>query len=40
MAFAQMDLGLAQAKAIIFMLAVAAITLTQLYFNKKREVEM
>jgi raffinose/stachyose/melibiose transport system permease protein len=39
-AFAQTDLGLAQAKAIIFMLAVAAITLTQLYFNKKREVEL
>jgi raffinose/stachyose/melibiose transport system permease protein len=39
-AFAQADLGLAQAKAIIFMLAVAAITLTQLYFNKRKEVEL
>lgn len=39
-AFTRNELGLAQAKAVIFLLVVAAITLTQLYFNKKREVEM
>ncbi len=32
--------GLAQAKAVIFLISVAAITLTQIYFSKKREVEM
>ena len=30
----------AQAKAIIFFLIVAIISLTQVYFNKKKEVEM
>ncbi len=39
-AFTKNLLGQAQARALIFMLAVAAITLTQLYFNKKREVEL
>ena len=39
-AFTYNKLGLAQAKAVIFLLAVASITLTQLYFSKKREVEM
>lgn len=39
-AFTNNELGLAQAKAVIFLIIVAAITLTQLYFNKKREVEM
>lgn len=39
-AFTQNRLGLAQAKAVIFMIVVAIITLTQLYLSKKREVEM
>lgn len=39
-AFTQNQLGLAQAKAVIFMIIVAIITLTQLYLSKKREVEM
>lgn len=39
-AFTNNELGLAQAKAVIFLVIVALITLTQLYFNKKREVEM
>lgn len=32
--------GIAQAKAVIFLITVAAITLTQIYYSKKREVEM
>ena len=39
-AFKYNELGLAQAKAVIFLVTVAAIGLTQLYFSKKREVEM
>lgn len=39
-AFTQNRLGLAQAKAVIFMIVVAGITLTQLYLGKKREVEL
>ncbi|WIF94913.1 carbohydrate ABC transporter permease [Caminicella sporogenes] len=39
-AFSFNKLGLAQAKAVIFLLTVAVITLTQLYYSKKREVEM
>jgi len=39
-AFSQNQLGLAQAKAVIFLLAVAVISLTQLAASKKREVEM
>lgn len=39
-AFTRNQLGLAQAKAVIFLIIVAAITLTQLYVSKKREVEM
>lgn len=39
-AFTQNKLGLAQAKAVIFMAIVAFITLMQLYLSKKREVEM
>lgn len=39
-AFTQNRLGLAQAKSVIFMIIVALITLTQLNFSKKREVEM
>jgi len=39
-AFKFNNFGLAQAKAVIFLITIAAITLTQLYFSKKREVEM
>ena len=39
-AFVFDNFGLAQAKAIIFLIAVAVITLTQIYYSKKREVEM
>lgn len=39
-AFTQNRLGLAQAKSVVFMIIVALITLTQLNFSKKREVEM
>lgn len=39
-AFSLNKLGLAQAKAVIFTIIIAAITLTQLYISKKREVEM
>lgn len=39
-AFSFNEFGLAQAKAVVFLIAVAVITLTQLYYSKKREVEM
>ncbi len=39
-AFSRNQLGYAQAKAVIFLLAVAAITLTQIYLTKSREVEL
>ncbi|MDY0409124.1 carbohydrate ABC transporter permease [Virgibacillus soli] len=39
-AFTQNTMAYAQAKAVIFFLLVAAISLTQVYYNKKREVEM
>ncbi|KXG78104.1 carbohydrate ABC transporter permease [Thermotalea metallivorans] len=39
-AFTFNKLGLAQAKAVIFLITVAVITLTQLSYSKKREVEM
>lgn len=39
-AFARNLLGYAQAKAVIFLLAVSLITMTQIYYTKKREVEM
>jgi raffinose/stachyose/melibiose transport system permease protein len=38
--FGSGNYGLGQAKAIVFFLIVAAITLTQVYITKKREVEM
>jgi len=34
------DMGVAQAKAVIFLIIVGIITLTQVYFTKKGEVEM
>lgn len=39
-AFTYNKFGLAQAKAVIFLVTIALISLTQLYFSKKREVEM
>lgn len=39
-AFQQNQMALAQSKAIIFFVIVAVISLTQVYYNKKREVEM
>jgi raffinose/stachyose/melibiose transport system permease protein len=37
--FTNNNLGLGSAKAIIFFVVVAAITVTQVYLTKKREVE-
>ncbi|UOR11582.1 carbohydrate ABC transporter permease [Halobacillus amylolyticus] len=39
-AFSDNQMAYAQAKAVIFFLIVAVIALTQVYYNKKREVEM
>ncbi|GKX31196.1 ABC transporter permease [Vallitalea longa] len=39
-AYTYNELGVAQAKAIIFLVIVGIITFTQLYFTKKKEVEM
>lgn len=39
-AFVSNNMGIGQAKAIIFFIFVTAISLTQVYFTKKREVEM
>ncbi|WP_163526963.1 carbohydrate ABC transporter permease [Halobacillus ihumii] len=39
-AFSDQQMAFAQAKAVIFFLIVAVIALTQVYYNKKREVEM
>lgn len=39
-AFARNQLGFAQAKAVIFLLSVAVITLTQIYLTKSKEVEL
>lgn len=39
-AFVFRDMGIAQAKAVIFLIVVSGITLTQMYFSKKKEVEM
>ena len=39
-AFVYNKFGLAQAKAVIFLITIAIISLTQLYFSKKKEVEM
>lgn len=39
-AFSDNDMAYAQAKAVIFFLIVAVIAMTQVYYNKKREVEM
>lgn len=39
-AFRFNKLGLAQSKAVIFLIALAVVAITQMYFSKKREVEM
>ncbi|MBH0230626.1 carbohydrate ABC transporter permease [Halobacillus yeomjeoni] len=39
-AFTENEMAYAQAKAVIFFLIVAVVALTQVYYNKKREVEM
>ena len=39
-AFAENQMAFAQAKAVVFFVIVAVISLTQVYINKKREVEM
>lgn len=39
-AFAEYDMAFAQAKAVIFFILVAAVALTQVYYNKKREVDL
>lgn len=39
-AFSEYDMALAQAKAVIFFLIVAAVALTQVYYNKKKEVDL
>lgn len=39
-AFTFNRLGIAQAKAVLFLITVAFITLTQIYYSKQREVEM
>ncbi len=39
-AFTQNELGYAQAKAVVFLIVVGGITLTQMAITKKREVEM
>lgn len=39
-AFKYNELGVAQAKAVVFLIVVAALGLTQLYYSKKKEVEM
>lgn len=39
-AFVFNNMGVAQSKAVIFLVTVSAITLTQIYYSKKKEVEM
>ncbi|MDQ0223969.1 raffinose/stachyose/melibiose transport system permease protein [Metabacillus niabensis] len=39
-AFGETEMAFAQSKAVIFFIIVAVISLTQVYINKKREVEM
>ncbi|KGX87788.1 carbohydrate ABC transporter permease [Pontibacillus litoralis] len=39
-AFAENEMAYAQAKAVIFFMIVAVIALTQVYYNKKREVDL
>lgn len=39
-AFSQRDMGLAQAKGMIFFLILAFVSITQVYFSRKKEVEV
>lgn len=39
-AFSDNKMAYAQSKAILFFIVVAAISLIQVYYNKKREVEL
>lgn len=39
-AFKESKLGVAQSKAVVFLIVVVAISLTQLYISKRKEVEM
>ncbi|WP_249870568.1 carbohydrate ABC transporter permease [Oceanobacillus saliphilus] len=39
-AFSDYNMAYAQAKAVIFFILVAAVALTQVYYNKKREVDL
>jgi len=39
-AFKQYHQGYAQAKGIIYLLLIAAVSLTQMYFSRKREVDL
>jgi raffinose/stachyose/melibiose transport system permease protein len=39
-AFTRYNMGFGQAKAIIFFVILAMISLIQVYFNKRREVEL
>ncbi|RKQ35616.1 carbohydrate ABC transporter permease [Oceanobacillus halophilus] len=39
-AFSEFDMAYAQSKAVIFFILVAAVALTQVYYNKKREVDL
>lgn len=39
-AFVNNNMAFAQAKAVIFFIIIAIISLTQVYYNKKKEVEM
>lgn len=39
-AFSDYDMAFAQAKAVVFFVLVAAVALTQVYYNKKREVDL
>lgn len=39
-AFAMNTMGMAQAKAVVFFIIVAILSLTQVYYNKKKEVEL
>ena len=39
-AYSYNQMGYAQAKAVIFLLVIAAVTLTQLRIFKKREIEL
>jgi len=39
-AFTDNEMAYAQSKAVIFFIIVAIVSLLQVYFNKKREVEL